>query len=146
MSDDLREREPERELSDVRPGDGIPSDRAGTGAGVTGPAPAGGDPEALASGPAGDPEPPGGLGTTAGGGYGSDSTRQSSGGTGEGQEAAGDDAQTDWLRDAEGGSSQERRSSSSAATVQRYPGAGDPCRVIRGQEPERCRDLVGAGP
>ena len=102
MSDDLREREPRRDQADFPPEDGIRSDHAGTGAGVAGPAPGGGDPEALAGGPAGDPEPPGGMGTAAGGGYGSGSDR-SAGGTGEGQAPAGEDAQTDWLRGAEGG-------------------------------------------
>ena len=100
MSDDLREREPLRDQGDFPPEDGIRSDHAGTGTGVAGPAPAGGDPEKLAHGPAGDPESPTGVGKTAGGGYGSGSDRQSSGGTGEAQEPAGDDAQTDWLRTA----------------------------------------------
>ncbi len=114
MSDDLREREPRRDQADFPPEEGTRSDHAGTGTGVTGPAPAGGDPkavgdrpagdpEALADGPIGDPEPPSGMGTAAGGGYGVGSDRQSSGGTGEGQAPAGDDAQTDWLRGADGG-------------------------------------------
>lgn len=105
MSDDLREREPSSEGTDVRPGDGIRTDNAGTGAALAGPAPAGGDPdnaERLAEGPAGNVEPPGGMGTSAGGGHGTGSDRQSSGGSGEGQAAAGDDPQTDWLRGAEG--------------------------------------------
>ena len=98
MSDDLREREPLRDQGDLPPREGIRSDHAGTGAGVAGPAPAGGDPEKVAGGPAGDPGAPSGAGKTAGGGYGSGSDRQSSGGTGEAQAPAGDDAQTDWLR------------------------------------------------
>ena len=53
--------------------------------------------ERLAQGPAGNIEPPGGTGTAAGGGYGSGSER-SSGGTGEGEDAAGEDAETEWLR------------------------------------------------
>ena len=114
MSDDLREREPRRDQGDFPAEDGTRSDHAGTGAGVVGPAPGGGDPkgvgdrpagdpEALAGGPAGGDEPPSGMGTSAGGGYGVGSDRQSSGGTGEGQAPAGDDAQTDWLRSAKGG-------------------------------------------
>jgi hypothetical protein len=98
MSDDLRERTPERDQADFPPEEGIRSDHAGTGAGVTGPAPAGGDPERIAEGPAGDPEPPTGMGTAAGGGHGVGSDRQSSGGSGEGESPAGDDAQTEWLR------------------------------------------------
>ena len=97
MSDDLREREPLRDQGDFPPEEGIRSDQAGTGAGVLGPAPAGGDPEKVAEGPAADPGAPTGAGKTAGGGYGSGSD-QSSGGTGEGQAPAGVDAQTDWLR------------------------------------------------
>jgi hypothetical protein len=103
MSDDLREREPRSDRGDGPPNDGIRSDGAGTGTGVVGPAPAGGDPEKIAEGPAGDPGAPTGMGKTAGGGYGSGSDRQSSGGTGEGQEPTGEDPQTDWLRDADGG-------------------------------------------
>jgi hypothetical protein len=105
MSDDLREREPSPEGTDVRPGDGIRTDNAGTGAGLAGPAPAGGDPdnaERVAEGPAGNVEPPGGMGTSAGGGHGTGSDRQSSGGSGEGEAVAGDEPQTDWLRGAEG--------------------------------------------
>ena len=101
MSDDLREREPLRDQGDLPGEDGLRSDHAGTGTGVTGPAPAGDDPERIAQGPAGDPGHPTGMGKTAGGGYGSGSDIQSSGGTGEGQ-PAGEDAQTDWLRTAEG--------------------------------------------
>lgn len=47
----------------------------------------------------------GGRGGSAAGGYGSASDVQSSGGTGEGTDDTsrpGDDAQTDWLRDAPG--------------------------------------------
>lgn len=102
MSDDLREREPKSAQNDFPRKDGNRSDGAGTGTGVTGPAPAGGDPEALASSPAGDKGAPGGLGKTAGGGYGSGSGRDSSGGTGEGEQPAGQDPQTDWLRGADG--------------------------------------------
>lgn len=53
--------------------------------------------ERLAEGPAGNIEPPGGMGTAAGGGHGSGSDR-SSGGSGEGETVAGDDPETDWLR------------------------------------------------
>ena len=117
MSDDLREREPDRTQGDDPTVRGTPSDHAGTGAGVAGPAPSGGDAEPgpadarspeedaqqLAASPAGDPEPPGGLSTSAGGGYGTASDRQSSGGSGEGVRAAGEEPATDWLRDAPGG-------------------------------------------
>lgn len=56
---------------------------------------------AVASGSA-----PGGQASSASGGYGTASDRQSSGGTGEGTEdtsLAGAENQTDWLRDAPGG-------------------------------------------
>lgn len=102
MSDDLRERQPNRDQGDFPAEEGVRSDHAGTGAGVVGPAPAGGDPERVAQGPAGDPEPPSGAGATAGGGYGVASDRQSSGNSGEGVTPAGDDPQTDWLRSAPG--------------------------------------------
>lgn len=49
--------------------------------------------------------PPGGQASSASGGYGTGSATHSSAGTGEGDEdtsAAGEDAQTDWLRDARG--------------------------------------------
>ena len=49
---------------------------------------------------------PGGQASSASGGYGTASDRQSSGGTGEGTEdtsLAGAEDQTDWLRDAPGG-------------------------------------------
>ena len=108
MSDDLREREPERDQGDFPPEEGLRSDHAGTGSGTAGPAPSGGDPEKAAQGPAGDAEPPTGMGKTAGGGYGSGSDRQSSGGTGEAEAPAGQDAQTDWLREADGGAASER--------------------------------------
>jgi hypothetical protein len=102
MSDDLREREPRHDPEAFPPGDGIRKDDAGTGIGVTGPAPAGGDPDKIDPGPAGDPEPPAGIGATAGGGYGVASERPSSGNSGDGQTTAGDDPQTDWLREADG--------------------------------------------
>lgn len=107
MSDDLREREPRRDQGDHPPEDGTRSDGAGTGTGTVGPAPAGGDPERIAEGPAADPEAPGGAGATAGGGYGSASDRSSSGGSGDGESAAGDDPQTAWLRDAERGDGEQ---------------------------------------
>ena len=102
---------PKRELhpddAEMRPNDGIRNDHAGTGVGVNGPAPGGDDPsraERLAEGPAGNVEPLGGLGTSAGGGHGTGSDKQSSGGTGEGRSGAGEDPETDWLRQAPGGS------------------------------------------
>ena len=107
MSDDLREREPLRDRADHPPEAGTRSDQAGTGTGVTGPAPAGGDPERIAEGPAADPEAPSGAGATAGGGYGTASDRSSSGGTGEGESGAGEDPETEWLRQAEGGENKQ---------------------------------------
>lgn len=106
MSDDLREREPLRDQADLPGEAGTRSDHAGTGAGVVGPAPSGGDPdraaERVAEGPAGNEEPLSGMGTSASGGHGTGSDRQSSGGSGEGEAPAGEDEQTDWLRGAEG--------------------------------------------
>ena len=49
--------------------------------------------ERIAQGPAANVEPPGGMATSAGG-----SDKQSSGGTGDGEHAAGEDPETDWLR------------------------------------------------
>ena len=116
MSDDLREREPRRQDGDDPTIEGTRSDGAGTGSGVTGPAPAGGepdqvihddrerdDPERVASSPAGDSEAPGGALSPAGGGYGSASDRPSSGGSGDGTQNAGVEDSTRWLRDAPGG-------------------------------------------
>lgn len=102
MSDDLREREPLRDQADFPPEEGTRSDHAGTGTGTTGPAPAGGDPERIAEGPAGGDEPTAQPEATAAGGYGSASERPSSGGTGEGTTTSDDDPQTEWLRGAEG--------------------------------------------
>lgn len=98
VSDDLREREPDREQTDFPPGDGIRRDGAGTGAGVVGPAPAGGDPERLAEGPAGDREQASDIAETAGGADGSGASRPGAGGSADGTRSAGDDAQTEWLR------------------------------------------------
>ena len=98
MSDDLREREPARDRADDPAQEGLRSDHAGTSATLAAPTP----PQPAESG---DPlpdkpvEPPTGQGTSAGGGYGSGSDRASSGGSGDGQTPAGDDPQTDWLRD-----------------------------------------------
>jgi len=103
MSDDLREREPVPDERDFPAREGIRTDNAGgTGAGLAGPAPAGGDPEKIASTPAGAKDAPSGIGATAGGGYGVASERPSSGNSGEGETPAGEDPQTDWLRSAEG--------------------------------------------
>ena len=102
MSDDMREREPAADQGDFPAREGIRTGNAGEGAGVAGPAPAGGNPERLADSPAARDEPPGGIGATAGGGYGVASERPSSGNSGEGETQAGDDPQTDWLRSAEG--------------------------------------------
>ena len=104
MSDDLREREPVRDQMDFPPEDGIRSDHAGTGTGVVGPAPAGGDPERIADGPAGSERPATGAGATAGGGYGVAAERRpSSGRSGDGERTTEDDPQTDWLRGEAGG-------------------------------------------
>jgi hypothetical protein len=56
------------------------------------------DEERIAQGPAANVEPPGGVGTSAGGGHGTGSDRQSSGGTSDGEHQAGDDPETEWLR------------------------------------------------
>lgn len=56
------------------------------------------DAERIAQGPAANTEPVGGIGTSASGGNGTGSDRQSSGGTGEGETVAGDDPETEWLR------------------------------------------------
>jgi hypothetical protein len=61
------------------------------------PQPAETEEERLAQGPAGNIDPPGGMGTAAGGGHGTGS-EQSSGGTGDGENVAGDDPETEWLR------------------------------------------------
>jgi hypothetical protein len=90
--------------------EGVRSDNAGTTASgsVSGPAPAGGQggsdvgsgTEVSGNAGANDPTalPPTGQGTAAGGGHGVGSDRMSSGGSGEGVTDAGDDPQTEWLR------------------------------------------------
>lgn len=104
MSDELREREPIRDQKDFPPEEGIRSDHAGTGAGIVGPAPAGGDPERIAEGPAASGRPATGAGGTAAGGYGVAAERRpSSGRSGDGEQTTEDDPQTEWLREAEGG-------------------------------------------
>ena len=104
MSDDTREREPLRDRADNPTEAGTRSDHAGTGATSAGVAPGGSQPAGEMALRAQDREtkPPGGQGTSAGGGYGVGSER-GSGGTGEATRAAGDDPETDWLRDAPGG-------------------------------------------
>lgn len=106
MSDDLREREPQNDQVDFPPDEGTRSDHAGTGSGVTGPAPAGGDPEKIAEGPAGNEEPATGMGATAGGGYGVAAERPSSGNSGDGGSSTEDHPQTEWLRNADGGAAE----------------------------------------
>jgi hypothetical protein len=98
MSDDLREREPARDLADDPAREGLRSDHAGTSATLAAPTPP--QPEAAGQQPLPDQpeEPPTGQATSAGGGYGSGSDRGSSGGSGDGQSPAGEDPQTDWLR------------------------------------------------
>jgi hypothetical protein len=103
MNDERTTPAPEETQSEA----GLRSDQAGTGAGVVGPAPSGGDPdrheERLADSPAASDEPPAGMGTAAGGGHGTGSDRQSSGGSGDGETVAGEDPGTDWLRRASEG-------------------------------------------
>jgi hypothetical protein len=108
MSDDTREREPLRDRADNPAEAGTRSDHAGTGAGLAGPAPGGSQPGGDMAIRAQDREtkPPGGQATSAGGGFGVGSER-GSGGSGEGTRPAGDDAETDWLRDAPGGPSDQ---------------------------------------
>lgn len=93
MTDDQRPRDAHADDEALPAGEGLRSDQAGTSApgSVTGPAPGGGarDRETL---------PPTGQGTASGGGYGVGSDRASSGGSGEGQQPAGEDEQTQWLR------------------------------------------------
>ena len=84
MSDDLREREPDRTRGDDATVEGTRSDQAGTGTGVVGPAPAGGDGGAI----------------PAGGGDGSTGDRGGPGDS-EGRRPAGSDPQTEWLRSAD---------------------------------------------
>lgn len=119
MSDDLRRREPRRDLADLPPEDGIRSDHAGSSAGVTGPAPSGGDagragrqdPEPgsadrTGADPAHDPARSGPLDGqfgSAGGGHGTGSADGASGGTPDGTDSRGGPGpQTDWLRTAPG--------------------------------------------
>jgi hypothetical protein len=103
MSDDLREREPQRDQADLPAEEGTRSDHAGTGTGVHGPAPAGGDPERIAGGPAADREPRSEAGRTASGGYGTPSGEPGAGTSGESTQPTGGDDQTDWLRSEEEG-------------------------------------------
>lgn len=88
---------------DTMPGPGRRSDHAGSSASMTGPAPNGGaagDSDA-SSETRSNPHVPAGNATGASGGFGTGSER-SSGGTGEGQISAGDDPETEWLREAPG--------------------------------------------
>ena len=122
MSDDLREREPQRVTADDPPPKGIRTDHAGTSASLASPTPpqpgpSGANESRPGHTPEGDDlhdipnadrpdefpqrERPGQTTTdlaSAAGGYGTGSARTSSGGSGEGEAPAGDDAQTDWLR------------------------------------------------
>ena len=104
MSDDTREREPLRDRADNPAEAGTSSDHAGSGATSAGAAPGGSQQERDMAVRAQDREtqPPSGQATSAGGGYGVESER-GSGGSGEGTRSAGDDPETDWLRDAPGG-------------------------------------------
>lgn len=98
---DEHDQAPAQADDELPPREGIRSDSAGSGSGVVGPAPAGGDPEQRVDDPAADPDPVSGAGATAGGGYGVASERPSSGNSGEGETPAGEDAQTQWLRSTE---------------------------------------------
>ena len=104
MSDDHREREPLRDRADRPAEGGTRSDHAGTGGGPAGVTPGGSEAVRETELRTQDREgrPPAGQATSSGGGYGVGS-EGGSGGSGEGTRPAGDDAQTDWLRDAEGG-------------------------------------------
>ena len=117
MSDDIREREPRRDLSGPPSEDGVRSDHAGTSAGSAGPAPAGGEggadeqsrPGAADRAPTDPGEDPARSGTlggqfgSAGGGYGTGSAGGSGTGTPDGTDARGGPGpQTDWLRGASG--------------------------------------------
>lgn len=89
---------------DTIPGPGLRSDQAGSGTSLAGPAPGGGAAsQGLESETRSDPDVPAGDATGASGGFGTGSER-SSGGTGDGQDTAGEDPQTDWLREAPGAS------------------------------------------
>lgn len=104
LSDDTRDREPAGDHADNPAAAGLRSDLGGTGTGTSGVSP-GGDAavrEAAVQTQDREGEPPAGQGTGAGGGYGVGSGA-SSGGSGEGTEPAGDDAETNWLREAGGG-------------------------------------------
>ena len=98
MSDDLREREPMRDLADDPGQEGRRSDHAGSSANLASPAPPGPDDSPERSLPDQPETPPTGQATSSGGGYGTGSDRASSGGSGEAQEPTGDDPQIDWLR------------------------------------------------
>lgn len=104
LSDDVRDREPLRDRADNPPEAGTRSDLGGTGSGTSGASPGGDAAVREAALPTQDREgtPPGGQGTSSGGGYGVGSDA-SSGGSGEGTERAGEEAETDWLRNAGGG-------------------------------------------
>jgi hypothetical protein len=104
LSDDTRDREPLRDRADNPPEAGTRSDIGGTGSGASGATP-GGDAavrETAVRTQDREGEPPAGQGTGASGGYGVGSGA-SSGGSGEGTERAGEEAETEWLRDAGGG-------------------------------------------
>lgn len=119
MSDDLREREPRRDLAGMPAEDGVRSDHAGSSAGSAAPAPGGGDAapaasqgsqpgsaERMATHPADDPARSGPLSGqfgSASGGYGTGSADGASGGTPDGTDSRGGPGpQTDWLRSAPG--------------------------------------------
>jgi hypothetical protein len=99
MSDELRRREPARDMSDHPAQAGPRSDHAVTNASPPASSPDDADDEPLPDRPE---QPPTGQATSAGGGYGSGSDRASSGGSGEAGVPAGQDPQTDWLRGEDG--------------------------------------------
>lgn len=98
MSDDLREREPARDVAGEPAQAGLHSDHAGTSATLSAPTPPQPDQASEPSLPDQPEEPPTGQAASTRGGYGSGSDRASSGGSGESQATAGEDPQTDWLR------------------------------------------------
>jgi hypothetical protein len=109
-SDDTREREPVGDGADLPAAAGTRSDHAGTSGTLAGVTPGGSEAVRDIATRAQDREgePPAGQATGAGGGYGVGSQR-GSGGSGEATEPAGNDDQTDWLRDASGDAAGETR-------------------------------------
>ena len=96
---------PTGEETESEQDDGVRNDQPGTATSEVGATPNVGSADPGARMTPSDPNLPSGNATGAGGGYGTGSANRSSGGTGDGEVNAGDDPETDWLRDAPGGSS-----------------------------------------